>query len=113
MNADMIVMIYGYIALSASVAIAIGIIEINRKLNKNPDVFLSKMYTEKINRQIYAFLALSIAAVVGAVGYGISFFISINDSTLLFWRYPTLLVLALIALFYFLFMPKSSNIRLS
>ncbi|MCW1301901.1 MAG: hypothetical protein OH316_02085 [Candidatus Parvarchaeota archaeon] len=113
MNADTIVMIYGYIAILSSIAIAVGIMLINSRLKKNPVVFLSKFYTEKIDRQIYAFLSLSIASVVGAVGYAISFAMSIYNPTLLFWRYPTLAVLILIALFYFLFIPRNSKMKLS
>lgn len=95
MNIDFV---YGVVSLILGFLMLLFVIRLRRRLNKNPTLFLSSFYIKKYKR--YAFVFFFITTLVLAINYGITTFISLNDSMTLVWEYGNIILFTALTLFF-------------
>ena len=95
MNIDFV---YGVVSLILGFLMLLFVIRLRRRLNKNPTLFLSSFYIKKYKR--YAFVFFFITNLVLAINYGITTFISLNDSMTLVWEYGNIILFTALTLFF-------------
>ncbi|EEZ93301.1 MAG: hypothetical protein BJBARM4_0059 [Candidatus Parvarchaeum acidiphilum ARMAN-4] len=95
MNIDFV---YGVVSLILGFLMLLFVIRLRRRLNKNPTLFLSSFYIKKHKR--YAFVFFFITNLVLAINYGITTFISLNDSMTLVWEYGNIILFTALTLFF-------------